>query len=306
MGLLEQINLNYLRIFLVVYRTRSMTLAAKELHLTQSGVSQQIKSLEENLSVTLFDRVNRKIIPTAHAETLFHACSQKLDELEETLEKIANVTKQLSGKVRVGFPPVFGQHIILPLIAEFHKAHQDVTFELRVGLADEIVDLLEEGELDFAFIDSFAKHPQLVTESVHLEYLDLCCHKKLLPEFGDYEFTLKYFKKLPYIGYLSGEPIIRNWFQTNFDSVPHQLHVVASIMDSHAIARLVKEGVGVGLLPELVLTELEKGGDVHRFRSRNRVANNVALACLDKRTLTPTASQFMGWLKQALAALSTH
>lgn len=306
MGLLEQINLNYLRIFLVVYRTRSMTLAAKELHLTQSGVSQQIKSLEDNLRITLFDRVNRKIIPTAHAEILFHECSQKLDELEDTLEKIANVKTNLTGKVRVGFPPIFGQHILLPLIAQFHKGNMEVTFEMKVGLADEIIDMLQDGLLDFGFIDSFAKSPQLVTESVFLEHLDMCCHRDLLPRFGEYEFSLKYFKKLPYIGYLTGEPIIRNWFQTNFDSVPHQLNVVASIMDSNAIARLVSEGIGVGLLPEVLLKQLEQEKVIHRFKSRSRVANNIALACLDKRTLTPAASRFMVWIKQTLAELSPH
>lgn len=306
MGLLEQINLNYLRIFLVVYRTRSMTLAAKELHLTQSGVSQQIKSLEDNLRVTLFDRMNRKIIPTAHAEILFHECSQKLDELEETLEKISSVKANLTGKVRIGFPPIFGQHVLLPLIAKFHKENLEVTFEMKVGLADEIIDLLEEGELDFAFIDSFAKTPQLVTESVFLEHLDLCCHPDLLPQFGPYEFSFKYFKKLPYIGYLTGEPIIRNWFHTNFDSTPHQLNIVASIMDSNAIARLVIEGVGVGLLPEVLLQQLEQNQGIHRFKSHHRVANNIALACLDKRTLTPTASRFMVWIKQTLAQLPPH
>ena len=46
MALLDTLNLNYLRIFMAVYRTGSMTQAARELHLTQSGISQQIKSLD--------------------------------------------------------------------------------------------------------------------------------------------------------------------------------------------------------------------------------------------------------------------
>ncbi|MCC6137911.1 MAG: LysR family transcriptional regulator, partial [Bdellovibrionaceae bacterium] len=58
--LLDQINMNYLRIFEAVYRTRSMTQAANELHLTQSGISQHIKSLEDTLDLQLFDRIKQK------------------------------------------------------------------------------------------------------------------------------------------------------------------------------------------------------------------------------------------------------
>ena len=80
MSLLAHLNLNYLRIFLTVYRTKSMTQAAKQLHLTHSGVSQQIKALEEALDITLFDRINRRIIPTSEAEILYSECSKHLDD----------------------------------------------------------------------------------------------------------------------------------------------------------------------------------------------------------------------------------
>ena len=102
MGLLTHLNLNYIRIFLSVYRTKSMTQAAKQLHLTQSGVSQQIKALEEALDITLFDRINRRIIPTAEAEILYNLCSQRLDELESAISQISTKDSELKGKVKIG------------------------------------------------------------------------------------------------------------------------------------------------------------------------------------------------------------
>jgi len=59
--LIDQINLNQLRVFESVYRTKSMTHAARELHLTQSGVSQHIKALEDVLTLKLFDRIKHFI-----------------------------------------------------------------------------------------------------------------------------------------------------------------------------------------------------------------------------------------------------
>ena len=55
--LIDQLNLNQLRIFESVYRTQSMTQAAVELGLTQSGVSQHIRALEDVLGLSLFDRI---------------------------------------------------------------------------------------------------------------------------------------------------------------------------------------------------------------------------------------------------------
>lgn len=68
--IIDRINLNHLRVFECVYRTKSMTIAAEELHLTQSGVSQHIRSLEESLDIRLFDRIKHKLVPTGEARQL--------------------------------------------------------------------------------------------------------------------------------------------------------------------------------------------------------------------------------------------
>lgn len=80
--MVEQLNLNQLRVFAVVFRHRSMTHAAKELHLTQSGVSQHVKSLEDVLNQKLFDRVHQRLVPTSAAKTLYEGCARGMYELE--------------------------------------------------------------------------------------------------------------------------------------------------------------------------------------------------------------------------------
>ena len=87
--LLDQFNLNQIRVFECVYRTRSMTMAAKELHITQSGVSQHIKSLEEILEITLFDRVKQKLLPTSSADQLYLEWSKSIADIEKTLLNVS-------------------------------------------------------------------------------------------------------------------------------------------------------------------------------------------------------------------------
>ncbi|MEZ4749065.1 MAG: LysR family transcriptional regulator [Bdellovibrionota bacterium] len=66
-----------------------MTHAAKELHLTQSGVSQHVKSLEDVLNQRLFDRVHQRLVPTAAAKTLYEGCARGMYELERAFWQLS-------------------------------------------------------------------------------------------------------------------------------------------------------------------------------------------------------------------------
>lgn len=297
MALLDQINLNFLRVFLVVYRTKSMTHAAKELHLTQSGVSQQIKALEDGLGVVLFDRINRKIIPTSHAEVMFQECTKHLDDLELVLERIAGIKGQIAGRVRFGFPPMFGKHVILPLITRFVMEHPEVSFDFKIGLASDMLQLVNDGELDFAFIDAVAASPQMVVENIYTERLRLCGHQSLIKNYGKPEFSAKYFKQFPFVEFLPGEPFIRTWFQHNFGSVPHHFHVAATIMDSSGVAQLVQNGLGLGMIPELTLQSLNNP-DLCMFDEQQALANPIGMAYLERRSVPTHVERFQSWLRE--------
>src|SRR5687767_3896759 len=101
---LRQFNLNQLRVFEVVFRTGSMTSASRDLHLTQPGISQHIQGLEETLGLRLFDRINRKLIPTSHGRRLYASCQTALVEIEKALAEIQGPAGQLQGLLRIGMP----------------------------------------------------------------------------------------------------------------------------------------------------------------------------------------------------------
>ena len=91
--LIDQINLNQLRVFESVYRTKSMTHAARELHLTQSGVSQHIKALEDVLELKLFDRIKQKLVPTPSARELYKNTAKSFEDIETILNKLKKTDK---------------------------------------------------------------------------------------------------------------------------------------------------------------------------------------------------------------------
>src|SRR5262245_56732646 len=129
---IDNINLNHLRVFECVYRTKSMTQASQELHLTQSGVSQHIKAFEDSLGTRLFDRIKQKLVPTSQANQLYKRCRDSLFGIERTLSEIKGAEKQLIGTVKIGMPIEFGNNLIVPLLAKFGREHPLVRFRLTL------------------------------------------------------------------------------------------------------------------------------------------------------------------------------
>lgn len=272
MKLVDQINLNQLRVFESVYRSRSMTVAAKELHLTQSGISQHIKSLEESLKVKLFDRYKQKIIPTETANKLFKFCSKGFDELETTLRNITGTKEQLSGVVNVGMPLEFGEGLLLPIIAKFLQKYPLVQINVIFGLGHEITSMVISGELDFAYIDEFSSDKRITIEEVRSEAMELVASKRYLTKFPDLKADKLPFDKFDYISYVAGEPVLRSWFKHHTNKPgPAHFNVRATLSSPTGVLKLIQEGLGVGVVPHHLIQMLGNKADrLHIIPGKSR------------------------------------
>ncbi|MCX6128717.1 MAG: LysR family transcriptional regulator [Proteobacteria bacterium] len=305
MSLLARLNLNYLRIFLVVYRTRSMTLAAKQLHLTQSGVSQQIKSLEDSLGIILFDRINRKIIPTDEAEQLYAECSKRLDELENTLRQISNQENELQGRVKVAISPSLRETRLIELLSDFSRQHPKVKFDLRIGLASELSHYFEKGSIDFAFADAFVNEANLEFQEIASDPYDLVCHASLLELFPRGEDQYESFCRLAFVNYVEAPELLNAWFKKNFGRLPKELNIGTTVTSCHSMAEFICRGNGAGLLPEVQLEELLKRNPMlRRLAVKATVSNRIRLATLRKRTMGLAAKICLQWMVDQMANAS--
>lgn len=304
--LIDKLNLNHLRIFECVYRTRSMTVAARELHLTQSGVSQHMKTLEEALGIELFARIKQRLVPTAQANILYKQCNESLTRLERALSELQSNERELRGSVSVGIPIEFGNNVILPLLARFSQKHPRVSFDLRMGFAPIMSERLLSGDLDFAFIDGLSVDKRITVEPLYDEVLELCIHPSLLEKHGqpksDLKSQRKYFEGLEYVEYQKEEPILRMWFAHHLKDRNLDLQVRATVTDAQGIARMVLAGMGAGILPLHLVSKLQKEGhQIHRFRgSGTPVKNVISLAYLKEREPTTASEELLTAIKAGL------
>ena len=204
-SLTRHLNLNHLRIFAAVYRSTSMTEAAKDLALTQSGVSQHIKSLEEEIGIRLFDRIKQRLVPTSGAHALYDQCIKSLNELENALSSIKGNPQKLQGRVNLGMPIEFGNNLILPLLNRLSELHPDLSFNITLGYTSHMLQMLLDGKIDFAFIDEIQTDQRMESIRVYEEILDLVISESLLEQYGPINNTKKFFESLPYVALQEGE-----------------------------------------------------------------------------------------------------
>jgi LysR family transcriptional regulator for bpeEF and oprC len=136
-------DLRTLAIFVKVAERRSFVRAAAELGITQSGVSNAISRLEDQLGVRLLARTTRRVGLTEDGAAFFERCRQVLADLEEAELVLKETRLKPTGRLRIDMPTAFGRLKVVPLIGPFQAQYPEIT--LALSFTDRYVDLVEEG-----------------------------------------------------------------------------------------------------------------------------------------------------------------
>ncbi|MFN0113705.1 MAG: LysR family transcriptional regulator, partial [Paracoccaceae bacterium] len=128
-----------LRIFHAVADAGSLTHAGDGLHLSQSAVSRQIRSLEESLNTTLFHRHARGLILTEQGELLFDATSAMMKRLDAASARIRDSEEEVLGELRVTTTTGFGTLWLAPRLPKLYEKYPDLKIDLM--LEERVLDL---------------------------------------------------------------------------------------------------------------------------------------------------------------------
>jgi DNA-binding transcriptional LysR family regulator len=131
--------LHHLKVFLAVFRNKSFSRAAFELHLAQPTISEHIKSLERELNCALFERLGKKTIPTAEAEVLHNHALELVEKADSVRHMLGRLKKEVAGELIVGASTIPGAYLLPALMSDFKRRHPGVSFQVRVGDSQEIV-----------------------------------------------------------------------------------------------------------------------------------------------------------------------
>src|ERR1035438_174013 len=131
-----------LRAFRVLARTGSFTQTARELHITQSGISHSMKALEGDIGCRLLDRLGKKVVLTQAGEQLLKHATKILSEMETARDLLTQLGKWGRGRLRLGASTTACQHLIPPVLREFKESFPDHAIALEPGDTPELVAAL--------------------------------------------------------------------------------------------------------------------------------------------------------------------
>lgn len=148
------INLEYYKIFYFVAKYGSVTVAAKELCISQPAVSQGVKQLEEGLGVILFQRNSKGMTLTAEGEALFYYISRGYEQIIQGEQKVKEMLDIESGEIRIGASDMTLQFYLLPYLEQYHSKYPRIKVNVTNAPTPSTIERLLEGKIDFGVVST--------------------------------------------------------------------------------------------------------------------------------------------------------
>lgn len=164
--------LRQLKYFLKAAELLNFTDAAKQMFITQSTLSQQIKQLETELNVLLFDRIGKKIFLTEAGNEFLPLAKQTVGDADLAMQRIRDLQGIRIGNLRIGitYSLSFG---LAPIILRFMKEYPNIKLEVFYNTAYDLAQMLKNGDLDFVLSFNMSLNEDQI-EVTNLYEVPLC------------------------------------------------------------------------------------------------------------------------------------
>ncbi len=286
-------SLSHLQAFEAAARTGSVTVAARELNLTQSAVSRQIKALEEQLEVELFHRERQTIRLTPGGEAYAR-------DIRDALKKIATASMNLranpfGGTLNLAILPTFGTRWLAPRLPSFLSSHPGITLNLMTRLS--VFDFALEA-MDAAIHFGMGEWRGAETILLREEYVVPACSPELLARYGF--ATPSDLRHAPLLHLTTRPDAWERWLRLH--DAPSE-NVQGMLFDQFAtVAQVARAGLGVALLPAfLIEEELKTGQLVRALDLPMKSAEAYFLAWPVDRAQHPPLIAFRDWILKETA-----
>lgn len=268
----------------------SFTKAAEALNYSQSGISRMIHDLEKEWKVSLLERSRAGIRLTSDGLKLLPYAKSVCGEYQKLQMQVDELNGLQSGLIRIGTFSSVATHWLPNIIKEFQKDYPNIDYELLLGDYTEIEEWILEGRVDCGFL-RLPTHPDL--ETIFLEQDKLLV---VLPE----RHPLAGCDKFP-VAALCIDPfmLLEKGAKAEVSEIFERCNLTPKVhfttWDDYAIMSMVESGLGISILPQLILKRIPyhivvKELEVPAYR-------NIGLALRSKKTASLAVKRFMEYLE---------
>ncbi|MCI7789574.1 MAG: LysR family transcriptional regulator [Lachnospiraceae bacterium] len=268
----------------------SFTKAAEALAYSQSGISRMIGDLEKEWKVSLLERDRAGVRLTSDGIKLLPYAKSVCNEYQKLQMQVDELNGLQSGLIRIGTFSSVATHWLPNVIKEFQKDYPNIDYELLLGDYTEIENWIQEGRVDCGFL-RLPTQPDL--ESIFLAKDKLLV---ILPE----NHPLAECERFP-VKALENDPfmLLEKSAKAEISKIFERWNITPKVhfttWDDYAIMSMVESGLGISILPELILKRIPyhiviKELDVPAYR-------NIGLVMRDQKTVSIAVKRFMEYLK---------
>lgn len=243
--------LRQLEYFLAVCHELNFTRASEKLNISQPSLSQQIKNLEEELGIPLFDRIGKKIAITEAGEILQAHCYRVFHELEQAKAALRDLNGLQRGELRIGSEVTELTPLLSPVILHYKRIYPNINLSVHGKRTEDICKSLLENELDFGVVYFPIAHEELEAIPLFSEELSLAVPSN------------HYFARKEAVDFtqLKDQPLISQpedyFLRKHIDKYAEKLNMslkpILEITTIESIMELVSQGLGMTILPRSYL-----------------------------------------------------
>ena len=281
-----------LEAFAAVAEAKSFSLAAEELHLTQSAVSKRIALLEQQLDCRLFDRIARTVDLTESGSVLLPKAQKILDELQATRQAIADLSGSVGGTLRLAISHHIGLRRLPPVLKAFTQQFPSVATDVNFMDSEQAYDSVIHGRYELAVITLAPKpNPKIVATCIWPDTLKFVCSADhpLAQSAVSLNRLQDYPAILPELNSHTSH-IVNHLFNSN--DLTLTTTMTTNYMET--IKGMVSSGMGWSLLPESMIDNSLKSLPIGNMKLQRQ----LGYIHHKEKTLSNAAKAFIRMLKE--------
>jgi DNA-binding transcriptional LysR family regulator len=261
------VELRELRSLVVLAETGSIIKTAQKLHLSGPAIHKQIKTLEAELSVRLYEREGRSLQLTQAAELLLPFARDLIAQHDAAMSTVEEWRGLKRGLVRIGAGPNISSYILPVMLKRFRRLYGSVDITVETGSSATLTQELRNGAIDLALLVT-APAPEdpvfRIEASWDVEYV-LVTNMRSVPG----ECSIAELSQLPFIHFRRGSRI-ETLIDHYFAELRFQPFVTMTFDNGEAIKAVIRNGSGIAMLPYWIVDAELRRGPLRMIRQKER------------------------------------
>lgn len=290
-------NFNHLYYFYVVAREGSFSAAARDLRISQSSISVQVKQFEESLGRVLFDRIKSGVELTEPGQVVYQYAESVFEEVDDLRARLDEMDQQIKGSIAVGTVNSIGIYMLPEFLREFHGRYPEVKVGIEFDSPRELIRRVGLGRIDFAVLSSNRRYEGVTGRPLQKTKLFLVAPPDHALAGRD-TVVPSDLEQYPMLGYEEGMEI-RSMIDTLFRRMSIRVEYVMESSNTATIKHMVLAGLGLGVLPEIAVGPEIRSGELVRLHVPSLyLEQEMTIYHKTNRALSPARTEFLKLVRE--------